>query len=227
MDGRAFGSARFVFWYDGTGMTMSNLVARVRQLLLAPRETLPLTLSDPGGLKDVLVPYVVVLAALGPLAGFLSGGLFGQYIPGQTIFNTTVPGMFVRAPVAALILSMVRFGVGVGSWWLLSFVLDRLAPSFGGKLDRAGAFKTAAALLTPVFLAGALSLLNSVPHLEALIYLGGIAALAYSVLIGMYAVPLQLSVPEPKAVGHVLASLAITVAAASLSYALLASMLVG
>ena len=52
------------------------------------------------------------------------------------------------------------------------------------------------------------------PHLDALSYVGATLALAYSVLIGMWAVPLLLSVPEPKAVGHMLAAMGITVVAA-------------
>jgi hypothetical protein len=205
-------------------MTSRELVERAKQLLLAPRETLPLTLAESGAAKDVMVPYVVTLAALGPVAGFLSIGLIGQYIPSQTVFNTTVPSMFVRSPVAALLVAIARFGMGLSAWAVLSLLLDRLAPAFGGKRDRAGAFKSAAAMLTPIYLAGALSLLNSAPYLDWLIYVGSIAALAYAVLIGIYAVPLQLSVPEPKATGHTLASLGITVFVTAVLYYVLTAM---
>lgn len=203
-----------------------KLVERVRDLLLSPRETLPLTLAESGAPRDVLKPYVLVLAALGPIAGFLSTGVIGMYIPAQSIFNTTIPSMYVRAPVAALLVGALRYGMGIAAWWFLALVLDKLSVSFGGKHDRAGAFKASAATLTPIYLGGALSLFNSVPHLDFLIYVGGVAALAYAVLIGIYAVPLQLSIPEPKAVGHVLASLGITVVATALSYVLVTSLLV-
>jgi hypothetical protein len=202
------------------------LALRVRDLLLAPRETLPLTLAEGGTLRDVLIPYVLVLAAIGPIAGFLSMGIIGMYVPATTIFNTTVPSMYVRAPFAALLGGAVRYGLGIGSWWCLSMVYDFLAPKFGGKHDRAGAYKAAAATLTPLWLAGAFHLFNSVPHLDFLTYVAGVAALAYSVLIGMYAVPLQLSVPEPKAVGHTLASLGITVVATWLSYLLVTALII-
>jgi Yip1 domain len=205
---------------------VKKLVDRVRDLMLSPRETLPLTLAESGEPRDVLIPYVMVLAALGPIAGFLSTGVIGMYIPAQSIFNTTVPAMYVRAPFAALLVSALRFGMGIASWWCLALVYDKLAPGFGGKHDRAGAFKASASTLTPLWLAGALSLFNSVPHLDFLGYVGGVAALAYAVLIGMYAVPLQLSTPEPKAVGHVLASLGITVVATAISYVLVTSLVV-
>jgi hypothetical protein len=202
------------------------LATRVRDLLIAPRETLPLTLAEAGGVRDVLIPYVIVLAAIGPIVGFLSMGIIGMYIPAQSIFNTTIPSMYVRSPILALFGGGIRFGLGIAGWWFLAFVLDFLAPRFGGKHDRAGANKAAAAILTPLFLAGASHLFNSVPHLDFLVYIAYMAALAYGVLIGMYAVPLQLSVPEPKAVGHTLASLGIAVVATWLSYLLVAALLI-
>jgi hypothetical protein len=208
-------------------MDLRALVERVKQLVLAPRETLPLTLAESGDPKAVLVPMVVVLAALGPVAGFLSQGVVGTYVPPQTIFNTTVPAMYVRAPGIAALIAVLRYALGIGAWWLLAQVLDKLAPMpmFGGKSDLGGAYKTSAAMLTPIWLAGVLGILSSVPYLDALTFLGGIAGLVYAVLIGIYAVPLHLSVPEPKAIGHVLAALGVTVVATALSYVLLTTLL--
>jgi hypothetical protein len=206
-------------------VNLKALVDRVRDLMLSPRETLPLTLAESGAPKDVLIPYVLVLAAIGPIFGFLSVGIIGTYIPSTTIFNTTVPSMYVRSPLLGLFGSTIRYALSIGTWYCLAIVYDKLAISFGGRHDRAGAFKAAASTLTPLWLSGVLYLFNSVPHLDFVVYVGTIAALAYAVLIGMYAVPLQLSTPEPKAVGHVLASLGITIVAALLSYVLVSALL--
>jgi hypothetical protein len=201
-------------------MNLRPLVERVKQLMMAPRETLPLTLADPGSARQVLIPYVVLLAAIGPVAGFLSAGVLGVHVPGRIVFNTTVPAMYVRAPGPAMLAAIVRFLVGVLAWWCLARAFDLLAPLFSGRHDRSGAFKAAAATLTPIWLAGAFSLLNSVPHAEFLAYVAAIFSLAYAVLIAMYAAPLHLSTPEPKAVNHAIAALGVTVAASVASYVL-------
>src|SRR5262245_50580476 len=115
-------------------MDLRALAERVKQLVLAPREALPLTLADPAEPRAVLVRMVVVLAGLGPLAGFLSQGVVGTYIPPQVIFNTTIPSMYVRAPGIAALVAILRYALGIGAWWLLAQVLDKLAPMpmFGG-----------------------------------------------------------------------------------------------
>jgi hypothetical protein len=197
---------------------VNDLIARVRGLLLKPKEELPKTLADSGELRAVLVPYVLVLAAIGPVAGFLSAGIIGTYIPATTIFNTTIPASFIRAPGTALVGSVLRYGLGVAAWVFFAWILNVLSPSFGGRSDKGGALKAAAAAVTPMWVAGALGLLGSVPFLGSLAMLGGLAALVYGVLIGMWAVPLHLGVPEPKAVGHVLAAMGITAVAVAITY---------
>jgi hypothetical protein len=207
-------------------MSVSELIARVRQLMLAPRETLPLTLAESGEWRAVLVPYVVALAAVGPVVGFLSTGIIGMYQPATTIFNTTVPASYIRMPGTALVAGILQLALNAGAWWFLAWILGKLAPSFDGREDRGGAFKAAACIATPVWLSGALTLLHSLPHLGGLVVVGEIAALAYAVFIGIWAVPLLLSVPEPKAPGHVLAALGITVVVAIAAQWLLTMLLI-
>jgi hypothetical protein len=206
-------------------MNPKALVDRVRRLLLHPQEMLPATLADSGELK-ALLPWVLVLTAIGPVVGFLSTGLIGYYQPSTVIFNTTVPGMFVRMPGLALVGAVLRFAVGVGGFYGYARVLGWLAPTFGGRNDLAGSLKTSAYTLTPIWLAGGLALFNSIPYLGWLVYVGNLAALGYSAFLGMKAVPLHLGTPEPKALGHVLASIGITVVAVAILYWLLTFLLV-
>jgi hypothetical protein len=191
---------------------------RARGLVVAPREELPKTLAESGALKDVLVPYVLVLAAIGPLAGFLSQGLIGAYQAPTKVLTMTLPAMWVRAPGLALGLAIIRYGIGIGSFVLFARVLDLLAPRFGGKPDRGGAYKTASCASTPVWIAAALSLLGSIPLGSTLAPIGVLVAVVYAVLIGSWAAPQNLSVPEPKALGLVLASVGIVVVATALAY---------
>lgn len=200
---------------------MNAIVARVRGLFTAPRDELVRVLPESGELKAVLVPYVLVLAAVGPVTGFLVHGLIGAYQPAMTIFNTTVPATWVRAPGPALASAALRYALAIGGFLLLATLLERLAPSFGGRRDRGGALKSAAVLCTPVWLAGAFTLLEALPGLHYLVSVGVLAGLVYAVLLGMWAVPQQLGVPESRAVGHVLAAIALTSVGVALGYWLL------
>ena len=195
-------------------MNASGLIARARGILVSPREQLPLLIAESGGLKDLLVPYVLALAAIGPVMGFVSLGLIGHYETGPVIFNSAGPAAYVRLTGVAFVSAIVAFGMNVGAFVLLAEALSRLAPSFGGLRDDAGARKAAQCAVTPVFLAQALTVANSLPHLSSLAHIGLVAGLAYGVVITMWAVPLHLSVPEQKAPGHALAAIGITVVAA-------------
>lgn len=190
-----------------------KLIRRVRGVLLSPREELPRTIAEPGDVRSVLVPYVVVLVAIGAVAQLVSRGLIGVWIPPQLLLGMKYGGGFLRMPLAALFGSLLAMVIGCGAWWLFAFLLLKLAPSFGARSDEDAARKAAAYVATPIWLAGVLALFQSVPYLGIVSVVGHIAALAYAVFIGMQALPLLLGTPEPKAVGHTLAALSITAVA--------------
>jgi hypothetical protein len=189
-----------------------SLIARVRGLLLQPKEELPKTIAEPGDFKSLL-PYVLVLLSVGALARFVSAGIIGKYVAPQVVFGMKIGGGWFRAPIASLVGAVFAVGLGVAGWWFFAFILNVLAPSFGARKDEAAAYKVAAWTATPLWVAGALALLGSVPYLDWLALLGQIGALVYAVLIGMWALPLLMGTPESKAPGHILAAMGITLAA--------------
>jgi hypothetical protein len=198
----------------------------VRGLLLAPRDELPKTLPESGELKALLFPYVLVLAAIAPVAGYLSQGVFGSYQPSTRILQTEIPAMWVRAPGVALVAAIVRFAISIGAFILLGRVLDWLAPRFGGKADRASAMKTAACASTPVWLAGATAILGSMPGGSVLAPLILLAGLIYGVLIGSLGATQNLQVSEGRAIGLSLAAFGIVVVATALAYWLCTALMV-
>jgi hypothetical protein len=204
---------------------LKDLYERVKRLLVEPRDVLPSTLAESGATKDLL-RFVLPLALIGPVVGFLSAGVLGHYQPATSIFNTVIPATYVRSPATAIVGGVCRFVVSVGGWWLFAWILDRLAPQFGARRDPDGARKVAAYSTMPLFLAGGLGIFNSIPHLDWLIYIGYVAALGYGVLIGSYAVPIHCGTPEAKAPGHVFAAILLAVAAVTLAYWILSALLI-
>jgi hypothetical protein len=192
---------------------LGPLVARVRGILLRPRDELLTTIAEPGTPRALARAYVLPMAAIAPVAELVTVGGIGVYHAPFTVFNSLIPGAYTRAPVAALGRAVLLYALAVGAWPLLAWAFIVLAPSFGGQRDRAGASKAAAYTLTPVWLSGALFLSLSIPYLDWLATLGPFAGVLYAIVIGRAAVPLHLGTPEPRAPGHVLAALAVTVVA--------------
>jgi|KBSMisStaDraftv2_1062788.scaffolds.fasta_scaffold654468_1 hypothetical protein len=191
-----------------------SLVARVRGLLMTPKDELPKTIAEPGDVKSLL-PYVVVLLSVGALARFISSGIIGKYVAPQVVFGMKIGGGWFRAPIASLVGAVLSVAFGVGVWWFFGFILNVLAPSFGARKDEAAANKMAAWIGTPIWVAGILAILGSVPYLDWLATLAGLGALVYGVLIGVWGLPLLMGTPESKAPGHVLAAMGITLAVAA------------
>ena len=188
-----------------------SLVARVRALLLTPKDELPKTIAEPGDFKSLL-PYVLVLLSIGALARFISTGIIGQYVAPQVVFGMRIGGGWFRTPIASLVGAVFSVGVGVGAWWFFAFILSTLAPSFGARKDEPAAYKVAAWTATPIWVAGAFAILGSVPYLGWVGTLAQLGAIVYAVLIGMWALPLLMGTPESKAPGHILAAMGITLA---------------
>jgi hypothetical protein len=187
-----------------------SLIARVRGVLLAPREELPKTIAEAGDIRSVLIPYVIVLVSIGAIGQFISRGLIGVYIPPSVVLGMKYGGGWLRLPFASLVNSLLFIAIGCGAWWLFALLLVKLAPGFGARSDEAAARKAAAYIATPLWLAGVLTLLGSIPYLGIVSVIGHLAAFAYAIIIGMQALPVLLGTPEDKAAAHALAALGIT-----------------
>ena len=203
-----------------------SLVARVRGLLLTPKDELPKTIAEPGDFKSLL-PYVLVLLSIGALAQFISSGLIGVYVAPQVVFGMKIGGGWFRSPIASLVGAVFNVGMGVGVWWFFAFILNALAPSFGARKDEHSAYKVAAWTATPIWIARSLALLGSVPYLGWIGTLALVGAVVYAVLVGMWALPLLMGTPESKAPGHILASMGITLAVTAVAWFVLFGLLIG
>lgn len=205
---------------------LQSLIARVRGVVMTPKQELPRTIAEGGDLKSLL-PYVIVLLSIGAVARFLSAGVIGAYVPPQVVFGMKIGGGFFRSPLGSFVGGLLSIGLGVAGWWLFAFVLNLLAPSFGARSDEAAARKVAAYSATPFWIAGALALFNSIPYLGIVSAIGLLAGLVYSVLVGMWALPLLMGTPESKAPGHILAAMGITFVAVAVTWFVVFSLLLG
>ena len=111
-------------------MDLSKQIARVKAILGTPRTEWPVIASEPATIGGIYKDYVLILAAIPAVFGFLKYSVIGINLP----FLGTY-----RAGVGAGLSGMVTsYVLGLASVYVLSLIVDALAPTFGGQKQRAG-----------------------------------------------------------------------------------------
>ncbi len=163
-----------------------NLVQRVQDILLKPKPTWPVIEQEATDVATLYKQYVVFLAAIPAIAGFIGLSLVG--IGGF--------GMSMRVPiVSGLVQMVVSFGLSLVMVYLLALIVDALAPSFGGTKNPLNAFKLVAYGATAGFVGGVFSL---IPSLAVL----GLLAALYSIYLVYTGLPVLMKCPADKAVPY-------------------------
>jgi hypothetical protein len=165
----------------------AGLIARVKAMILQPKSEWQAIATEPDSAQGIFMRYVVPLAAIGPIALFIGMQVFGLQIFGVSIKPTLMGGL--AEAVISYILALV-------SVWVLTFIIDALAPQFGGTSDRTQAMKLAAYSATAGYLGGIFGLI------PAIAVLGFLAALYGLYLLYLGATPVM-KVPEDRAVIYI------------------------
>ena len=142
---------------------MASLIDRAKNILITPKTEWPVIAAEPATTSGLFTGYVMILAALPVVAGFIKGSLIGTSIP--------FTGATVRVGIGiGLVGAVVQYGLSLLAVYVLSLVIDALAPSFGAQKDRIQALKTVAYTYTASWIAGLAMLL---PWVGVLIALAG------------------------------------------------------
>ena len=172
----------------GGGGPKKGLIERVKDILMRPKEEWRVIDAEPATIGGIYTSYVVILAAIGPIAGVIGQQLFGFSMLGIT-WKPTI-GWSVGNAVLGYILALVAV-------YLLGVIINALAPSFGGQQDQLKAFKVAAYCSTATWVAGIFAL---IPMLAWVALVGLIYGL-YLLYLGL---PVLMRVPQDKLVGYFL-----------------------
>lgn len=163
----------------------SGIIERAKNILLKPKETWAVIDTEPATTQSIYMPYVLVLAAIGPIAQLIGGQVFGYGAFGISFYP----------PIgAALVSAILSYGLALATTFALSLVIDGLAPNFGGQKNQVQALKVAAYSATAGWLAGIFSL---IPSLAILGLLG-----LYSLYLLYLGLPTLMKVPQDKAMGY-------------------------
>jgi hypothetical protein len=163
------------------------IVERVKGICLKPNAEWPVIAEETTPTADLFTRYVIPLAAIGPIAGFVGGSLIGRSMP--------YLGSYRVPMVSGLMLAVFVFVMALVGVFILSLIINALAPSFGGEKNSAQALKVAAYSYTPAWIAGAFQIL---PMLGILAIIGGLYGL-YLLYLGL---PRLMKCPPEKAIGY-------------------------
>lgn len=170
---------------DLSGTDRKTIVERAKAIILTPKEEWPKIALEAQDQGEILKGYVLPLAAIGPVATFIGGQVFGY---GAFGFSYR-PGI-----VAALITAIITYVLSIVAIYVLMLIADFLAPKFNGQSNRLAAFKLVAYSYTASWLAGVFGLIPS---------------LGFFSLLGLYSLYLlytgatpMMKVPADKAGGY-------------------------
>jgi hypothetical protein len=164
-----------------------SLIERAKAIILKPAETWPVIAAEQTSPGEIFTRYAVPLAAIGPVASFIGGQVFGI----SAFIATYRPSLVTGLTMA--VTSFVIFGL-IG-YVASALIADFLAPKFDGLSNRSNAFKLVAYSFTPYWVAAIFGL---IPTLGALALLAGL----YSIyLLYQGATPLM-KVPQDKGVAY-------------------------
>lgn len=165
-----------------------NLVARVKGILTNPRNEWASIDAEPLNLSEVLVGYVLPLAAIGPIAMIIGWSTFGF----GGLFRMSM-GWIISHAILQYILTVV--GIFVLAW-----VINALAPTFGATQSMPQAIKVAVYSSTAAWVA---AIFNIIPMLGVLAIIGAI----YSLYLFWIGLPVLMKPPADKAATYAIVTI--------------------
>jgi len=168
-----------------------NLVERIKNILLSPATEWEEIKKEEYMVSDLFTKYALKLAAIPALAGLIGFTLFGMSYG----FGSYRPGFGVNLKWAVSMYVMSLIGV-----YILAFIVDVLAPTFGSKKHLPTSMKVVVFAYTAAWVGG---IFNLIP---ALAIIGAIASI-YSLVLLYKGLQIVKEVPKEKIVGYFIAVL--------------------
>jgi hypothetical protein len=173
-----------------------NLQTRVINILSRPAQEWPVIASEAADVGSLYKEYIMILAAIPAICGFL----------GMTRFGTSM--------VSGLAGLVVGYLISLAGVFLAAFIVDKLAPTFQSSGGIVQALKMVAYASTPAWVAGVLQL---IPLLGVLALLAAL----YGVYLFYLGLPSVMKTPPDKVVPYMVVSavviIVISVVTASIS----------
>ncbi len=164
-----------------------GIVARVKAILLTPRTEWPVIAGEAKTAADIWVGYVLPIAGAAAIAGAIWLMIFGKSMPLVGRFHV---GFGTAISSAVIDLAGAFLGV-----FVMSLIINALAPTFGGQKDSLRAVKVMAYSATAAWVGG---LVANIPVLGVL---GGLFGF-YGLYLLYTGLPVLMRSPPERALGY-------------------------
>lgn len=163
-----------------------NIVARIKEILLTPKTAWPVIETETTTTAALYTQYIMILAAIQAVAGFI----------GMSLFGISAMGVTVRVPLLTGLIQMVLgYGLALVMFYVMALIADALAPKFGGQKNTMSALKLIAYSGTAAMVGGVFAI---IPALGILTLIAGL----YSLYLLYLGVPTLMKVPQEKALPY-------------------------
>ncbi len=174
-----------------------DIVGRVKGILLTPETEWGAIEHEPGTPAYLFPHYVVYLAAIPPLAGFIGSSIIGIAGPTGTYRVPLFPGLLDAVMAYVLSFAIV---------YAVAIAIDQLAPRFKAQKDFANALKVTVYAFTPYWVLGFFQLI------AGLRFVGYVGAL-FGIYLLWLGLPRLMKAPSDNAIPYVAATTACAVVA--------------
>lgn len=173
-----------------------DLQTRVVNILTRPQTEWTTIASESTDVATLYRSYIMLLAAIPPVATYLGMMVFGISLP--------LMGTYRVGVVQGLTSAVVQYVLSLVGVYVASLVIDKLAPTFNSQSDAMQALKLVAYASTASWLAGALSI---VPALSPLAIIGGL----YGIYLFYLGVAPLMKTPNDKIIPYMVVSAVVVV----------------
>ena len=187
------------------GSFQQGLITRVKNIIMTPSTEWDVIEKESAEIGGLYKNYILILAAIGPVAAMIKSIAFGYSFLGVT-YRPGI-GQAVGTAIASYVIALV----GV---FVLALAIDALAPSFGGTKNRIQAFKVATYSGAAAWVAGIFGLL---PGISVLTLLG-----IYSIYLLYVGLPKLMKTPADKALVYTAVTIVAAIVVAFVSSIVLA-----
>ncbi|MDR2880808.1 MAG: YIP1 family protein [Azoarcus sp.] len=168
-------------------MDINKIIERVKNILVTPKTEWQVIANETTTVADLYKNWIIWLAAIPAIAGFVKGSLIGISVLDVTIRTPISSGIIGAVFGYALTLVMV---------YVVALIINALAPTFGGQKDQTQALKVIAYTYTASWVA---SMGQILPWIGLLIILAGAIYSIYLLYLGL---PPTMKCPPEKAIGY-------------------------
>ena len=147
------------------GANTTGLVTRVQNMIMKPAAEWDVVAAEPATVGSIFTGYAMILAAIPAVAGLIGSILFSH-----------------MNPIVAVILAALQYVLSLVGVYVIAFIVDALAPSFGGEKNQVQALKVVVYGYTAAWVAGVLDIVPVLGALASLV--GGIYSL-YTLYLGL------------------------------------------